>query len=111
MSELRKSGRIGPTQTTRPAPRLVKLALKELDYDHDGRAYQRMQHEYWRGAIPTIQQYAVPDDLFGDAEALAVPADLGKARKDGAGAGQGPPKHFEKRTGRSQRGWVAVQSA
>ena len=29
---------------------------------------------------------AVPDDLFGDAEAVAVPADLGKARKDAAGA-------------------------
>src|ERR1039458_9096720 len=28
----------------------------------------------------------LPDDLFGDAEAEAVPADLGKARKDAAGA-------------------------
>jgi hypothetical protein len=28
----------------------------------------------------------LPDDLFGDAEAVAVPADLGKARKDAAGA-------------------------
>ena len=28
----------------------------------------------------------LPDDLFGDAEALPVPADLGKARKDAAGA-------------------------
>jgi hypothetical protein len=28
----------------------------------------------------------LPDDLFGDAEAVAVPADLGKARKNAAGA-------------------------
>jgi len=28
----------------------------------------------------------LPDDLFGDAEAVAFPADLGKARKDEAGA-------------------------
>ena len=28
----------------------------------------------------------LPDDLFGGAEAVAVPADLGKARKDAAGA-------------------------
>ena len=28
----------------------------------------------------------LPDDLFGDAEAVPVPADLGKGRKDAAGA-------------------------